>query len=165
MAGFFHLVLHYYNPRDIIMYFEHRVPLWNHTLGGICYSMIFHNLYIMLSWLILVPMQTRFTPFSHYYPDDPMEPLKRHFYMYRRVKSLQTAYTQLAPLTLAYIKIYAKKNIWSFPHPVANDLILGLPYSRKHSILTLHFPLRGYILSYYEALKRGRTLERKDTIL
>ena len=40
---FFDLGLHYSAPKAMIMYFFHHVPLWPHTLGDICYSVIFHT--------------------------------------------------------------------------------------------------------------------------
>ena len=45
-----------------------------------------------------------------------------------------------------------------------NNLTLGLPYAWKHSDLTLHCLLEGYILSLLDALKGG-ILERKETIV
>ena len=63
-------------------------------------------------------------------------------------------YTQLTPLSPVYIrKCSPKYNIQVFSHQVTNDLMISIPYSWKHSDLTFHFSLRGYILSYLEALK------------
>ena len=83
-----------------------RLPKWNTkkplNVGFLiwvsrCYSVIFHTRYIMLRWHFHAPMQTHFIPFSHHYPDAPVEPLKTHFWIYTRVTSLP-AYTHLAPL-------------------------------------------------------------------
>ena len=43
-----------------------------------------------------------------------------------------------------------------------NDLILNLPYAGKHSDSTLHFPSRGYILSYCEELEEEKLGELGD---
>ena len=44
------------------------------------------------------------------------------------------------------------------------DLSIGLPYVGKCSMLTLHFLLKGYILSYYEALEEDN-FDRKYIIV
>ena len=43
-----------------------------------------------------------------------------------------------------------------------NNLTLSLPCAEKRSDLTLHFSLRGYILSYLEALKEENLWEQRD---
>ena len=46
-----------------------------------------------------------------------------------------------------------KKIFWSFPQWVMNNLTIGIPYAWKRSESTLHFLLKGYILSLLDSLE------------
>ena len=55
-----------------------------------------------------------------------------------------------------------KKIFWIFSQWVMNNLTIGLPYAWKHSESTLHILLKGYILSYLNALEEDNLWEQRD---
>ena len=73
---------------------------------------------------------------------------------------IQLAYTQLATMSLVYIKFLPKiKNISYFPCQIRVDKILDLQYDGKCSDMTVHSPFEGYILSHCEGLEKSKLSE------
>ena len=89
-------------------------------------------------------------------------PLKIPNYCYTRVTSLHP----MCKCSLSHYDPCTSRNVpktkifWSFPQWVTNNLTIGLPYTWKRSDSTLHFLLKGYILSLLDALEEENLWEQ-----
>ena len=89
-------------------------------------------------------------------------PLKIPIYWYTWVMGLHIACTCILshydPCTSGNVP--KNKIFWSFPQRVTNNLTISLPYAWKCSDSTLHFILKGYILSLLDALEEDNIWEQ-----
>ena len=63
-------------------------------------------------------------------------------------------------MTCVHRECAKRKIVWSFPQWVANNLTIGLLYAWKRFDSTLHFLLKGYILSLLGALEEENLREK-----